>query len=111
MKKIIITAFTIGAVIASCRKDNLTPECDGSNLTYNSGIKAIIDSECATSGCHNAGSNDGDFTTYSGLQPYLNSGDFKREVLTDQSMPRNGSLSQDQLNKIQCWVDNGYPQQ
>jgi len=37
-------------------------------------------------------------------------GQFKQHILIDQDMPKDGSLTQDQLNKIQCWVEAGYPE-
>jgi len=102
----------IVCVLISCKKDSnkKTPTCDGSHPTYNATIKTIINGNCNSSGCHNAGSSRGDFTTYSGLSPYLTNGSFKREVLTNQTMPENSSLSQSQLNTIQCWVNDGYPE-
>lgn len=92
----------------SCKKYN--PSCDGSTPTYNADIKDIIDANCTQSGCHGAGSSRGDFRTYAGLSPYLSNGRFKSEVLTKQSMPQGGSLSHAELNLIQCWNDNGYPE-
>lgn len=103
---IITTAF-----ISSCKKNKkLTPSCDGSNPKYNSEIKAIIDNNCTGSTCHASGSPYGNFTTYQGLKPYLDNGLFKRDVLDQQIMPKNKNLSQSELNKIQCWVNNNYPE-
>ena len=103
--------FTIGLVllsgIFSCKKDadtKLTPSCDGSHPTYQNTIKSIIDARCATAGCHP------NYNTYQGLRNDLEGGDFRREVLVNQTMPQGSSLTQDQLNKIQCWVNDGYPE-
>lgn len=105
MKKLFVATSLI-LTIGACKKENskLTPACDGSHPTYNSEIKSIIDTRCATSGCHPG------FSSYSGLNGILQNGQFKREVLTNQSMPQNSSLTQDQINKIQCWVNDGYPE-
>ncbi len=99
--------FAIALVlIASCKKDSgkLTPSCDGAHPTYQSQIKSIIDNRCATSNCHP------NYNTYEGLLPALQGGDFRREVLVDQTMPQGSSLTQDQINKIQCWVNDGFPE-
>ncbi len=100
--------------MSSCKKggsSKRTPECDGSHPTYNSQIKVIIEGNCNASGCHNAGSHNGNFTTYSGMSSFLNSGSFKRAVLTDQTMPSgSASLSQKNINLIQCWANDGYPE-
>lgn len=116
MKKTVISFVSIFVVtivlVISCKKSKkLTPSCDGSKPTYNNGIKPIIDNNCMGSSCHVAGSPYGNFTTYNGLAPYLSGSNlFKRDVLDQQIMPKNNNLSQDDLNKIQCWADNGYPE-
>lgn len=107
MRKIVAVAGICLSLIA-CNKEKdsgkLTPACDGSNPTYNSAIKSILDSRCGSASCHP------NYTSYEGLSGILQSGDFKREVLTNQAMPEGSSLTQEQINKIQCWVDNGFPE-
>ncbi len=101
-KKIIpLVLFT--AFIISCKKEHV-PTCNGSNPKYNSEIKSIIDANCTSSSCHS------NYGSYSGLQSILSNGKFKSEVLDNQSMPKNGNLSDGDLDKIKCWVDNGYPE-
>ena len=87
-----------------CKKKNkkVTPVCDGTNATYNSTVKAIVNSNCVS--CHSS------YSTYAGLSSITANGKFKKHVLQDQDMPESGPLSADQLNKIQCWVDNGFPE-
>lgn len=107
MKKIVAVVGICLSLIA-CKKEKdsgkLTPACDGSNPTYNGAIKSILDSRCGSASCHP------NYTSYEGLSGILQSGDFKREVLTNQTMPEGSSLTQEQINKIQCWVDNGFPE-
>lgn len=97
-------------MIQGCKKDLLTPECDGTMPTYDDGIRSIITARCGGGTCHGTGSSRGDFTTYAGMLPNINNGNFEREVLTDQTMPRGGNLTQEEIDKIQCWVENGYPE-
>lgn len=109
MKNYLYFLFAVALVTGaySCKKDNagnLTPSCDGSQPTYQSSIKSIIDTRCATSNCHP------NYATYEGLLPALQGGSFRREVLVDQTMPQGSSLTQDQINKIQCWVNDGFPE-
>ena len=92
---------------AACEKEDdskLTPACDGSHPTYNATIKAIIDVRCGTANCHS------NYTSYNGLSEIIQNGSFKREVLINQSMPQGSSLTQTQINTIQCWVNDGYPE-
>lgn len=111
MKRIvlIVSSTTLALILSvSCSREKLDPVCDGTEATYTDDVKSIIDNSCAKSGCHGSGSGRGDFTSYAGLQPYLDNGVFESEVLIQQSMPRGGSLSQADINTIQCWLENSY---
>lgn len=94
----------------SCSKDDEAIECDGSNLTYNSGISSIINSNCNASGCHGNASSNGDFTSYANLQGVINNGRFNNRVLITKDMPQGSSLTDGQLSQIKCWADNGFPE-
>ena len=87
----------------SCKK-KVTPKCDGTASTYNSNIKSIINNSCTNSSCHPS------YASYAGIKSILNSGSFKTQVITDKTMPKGSSLTNDQLSKIQCWVDASYPE-
>ena len=111
MKKLTFFLFT-AAFLLGCSKNNekIKPSCDGSKLTYNSGISTIINSNCNNSGCHNSGSSNGDYTSYSGLSGVLNNGNFNSRVLNKQDMPKGSAiLSQKQLNQLKCWINNSFP--
>ena len=103
-----IACLSIAFVLSCKKKGKLKAECDGSKPTYNGEIKAIINNNCMGSSCHVAGSPYGNFTTYNGLTPYISNGLFKRDVIELQIMPKNKKLSQSDINKIQCWIDNNY---
>lgn len=96
--------------LSACSKKKLDPTCDGYTITYDNYMKALISGSCMGGSCHNAGSGNGDLTTYAKVQVYVNNGKFKSEVLTNQSMPEGSSLSQEEINKVQCWADAGYPE-
>lgn len=109
MKRILPYSLLLffSVALSNCNKDQkkLTPSCDGSKPTFNSGVKSIIDSKCASSSCHPG------YSTYNGIKGITQNGDFTKEVLTNQTMPKNTSLSQDQINLLQCWANNGFPEQ
>ncbi len=97
-------------LLASCKKDPIAiGNVDCSTVSYSSTIAPLLTSSCNTSGCHDAGSNKGDLTTYEKVSVYVNKGTFKKEVLTDQSMPTSGPLTSEQLGQVQCWLDSGAP--
>jgi len=114
MKKLLILSaiFTIAltTTFTSCTKDPIEVTCDGSNPVYNNEVKNFISNSCSGVTCHSSGATGPDISSYSKLQPYLNSGAFEREVVTEQTMPKVGSLSPSELSWIKCWVENGYPE-
>lgn len=101
---LVISVLTV-LIISSCKKETETVDC--STVTYSSKIKVIIDSKCATSGCHDASSVNGDFRSYAGLSPVLLNGKFKNEVITKKTMPKGGTLSTTQIEEINCWLNAG----
>jgi hypothetical protein len=102
---LIFVGLISAVLILSCKKDKVENiQCDGSNPTYTGQIRAIINANCTSNNCHP------NYSTYSGLEGALQNGSFEREVLIDQTMPRNGNLSASELSKIKCWVENDFPE-
>lgn len=102
-------------VQTSCKDDDA---CDSLNATYDGDVKAIINSTCSYDGCHNSTNPSiPDYSTYSGLQPNLNADKFGLRVLDNKTMPPStvpdgspSELTSAQLELLQCWADDGYPQ-
>jgi hypothetical protein len=103
MKKsgLLLAALLVSAATIGCKKTQKV-SCDGSAPTYESFVKNLVNTKCVS--CH------GSYSSYQGLSSITSSGLFEKEVLINQTMPEGGSLSQDELNKLQCWVDNGFPE-
>lgn len=118
MKKllyILVAASTIA--ISGCyydKEEELYPNsvgsgsCDTTSQTYTSNIKSIIDSRCATSGCHVAGAQSPDLSTYQGL--VNNIARVKVRAIDEKSMPSAAPLPACEINKITAWINAGKPQ-
>ncbi len=106
---LIFTVFVL--ILFACRKEEKVPigDVDCSMITYSGTISQLFDSHCNTSGCHNAGSDDGDFTTYDLVKPWADNGEIAKETLDKQTMPEDGPLTSEQLGQLQCWLDDGAP--
>lgn len=108
--KSVLVFSTIGLTIlfaGSCNK--LTPVCESGEVpTYLRDIRPIIQNNCVGSGCHNSGSEHGDFTTYYDLHQTIMTREFSKRVLKRQDMPKGRPLTQEEINLIQCWEDTGY---
>ncbi|MBL0332220.1 MAG: hypothetical protein IPP08_00975 [Chlorobiota bacterium] len=82
--------------------------CENLDSKYSSSIKVIINSTCMNARCHDgAGVAPTNYATYEGLMVSVNLGTFKNRVLEKKDMPVNLSLSDLELKKISCWLDDG----
>ncbi len=76
-----------------------------SGVSYQNSIKSIIENSCAVSGCHN-GSVSPDLRNFGTIQARASS---IKARTGNKSMPKGSSLSQQQIDMIACWVDDGAP--
>jgi uncharacterized membrane protein len=103
MKKSMILSFSVVFIFIffNCKKNNTTPtaiytpSCSGTK-SYASNVSSLIQSNCVS--CHSQ------YSTYSGVKSAASS---IRSSIVNGSMPKNGSLSDDQKNTIVCWIDAG----
>ncbi|NOS93007.1 MAG: hypothetical protein HOP30_13880 [Cyclobacteriaceae bacterium] len=70
-----------------------------------SDVQAIVNTNCAVSGCHvSGGTAPFALTTESAIKSRATS---IKSATQSKSMPKGGSLSQSDINAIACWVDDG----
>lgn len=100
MKKVVLLLAVVSIFSVSCKKNQVT--CDGSTRTYDADIKSIIDAQCVS--CHS------NCATYAGLKVWVDNGKFEREVINNRTMPQGSMCSDANLTKIQCWLDQGAPE-
>ena len=93
----IFIIFLVMMTLSCKKKDSTyTPDCSGGTKSFATDVQPIMQNYC--SGCHSS------YGTYSGI--VSNSANI-RSAIANGSMPKNGSLSDDQKNKVLCWIDNG----
>ena len=76
-----------------------------SGVSFESDIKPIIETSCAVSNCHN-GNRSPDLRQFNNIKS--NAAKIK-ELTGKREMPKEGSLTQNQIDAIACWVDDGAP--
>ena len=76
------------------------PSCDP-NISFLTSIKPIIDANCVR--CH-GGSQPPNLKTYEGIRSNANS--LKTQVVS-RRMPLGSSLTNEEIEQISCWVENG----
>ena len=117
MKKVFYSFAAVAVfatILFSCGKFQKGYDCTGQTPTYNNDIKAIYDANCATSGCHNASHHAAgiDLSSYSAAAS-ANNDDILGSVEHKSgysAMPQGaGKLSDTQIKKIYCWMQNSKP--
>lgn len=88
--------------------------CDTVNVTYSGTIAPIVESRCATPGCHvPGGDGTGDFTTYAGLMGQIeNNGPLLPSIRQEPDaipMPVDGSLRSCEISQFEIWIAAGAP--
>lgn len=74
-------------------------------LSYDASIKAIIQNSCATTGCHVSGGTSPNLTDFATIQT---NADRIKARTGNKSMPAGGgSLTDDEIAMIACWVNDG----
>ena len=116
-RKLIFTLTFTGIIffICSCGKDNgggnppPADPCVAVASKFAADVHPIITTSCAGSfSCHGAGSNNpgGPLTDYNFIFAKRSNIKFQIE---NGLMPKGGSLTTDQKNKIICWINSGAP--
>jgi mono/diheme cytochrome c family protein len=121
----IVTFFSLFLIIlySSCAWNNEEEQygneiCDTSDVTYKNDIKPIFQENCYS--CHGPGA----VGTYSGdllqlenfvhIQRVVDDGKLLRNIKHEQGgipMPYGGAkISECKINKIENWINQGYPQ-
>lgn len=77
-----------------------------SGVSFAASVSPIIEGNCAISGCHN-GSQSPDLRVFKNIHD--NAAKVKT-VTGNGSMPQNGTLTQEEIDLIACWVDDGAPE-
>lgn len=117
MRSLIVLAIILGLLsLGGCYYDKeelLYPgACDPGDATvagyWTSTIQPIIQSRCATPGCHvTGGTGPGDFTQYTNVKARVDDGAIQQVVLVQGSMPPSGSLPACDQQKLQAWINAG----
>ena len=100
--------FCSSLVWTGCGSDddddiNTTPD-PTPEVSFKSTVKPIIDTSCAISGCHVAGTGRVDFTVLANIQAQASTMKVK---LNNGSMPKTGTITSTQKTNIVNWIDQG----
>ena len=101
--------FASALLIESCKYEKVYPadsQCPDT-ISYSNNVFPLIEAHCVTTGCHESGSGNGDFTTYAGIKSKADNGRLRLKVVEEKSMPPDNSISVEQRTMIDCWIKQG----
>jgi hypothetical protein len=91
---------------AGCPKAiNVVIPRGSTGVSYANDIKPIFDASCAIPGCHNG--DNGSSTNWNVFSNVQNNAQQIKIRTQNRSMPLDGTLTQNQIDIIACWVDDG----
>ncbi len=115
MKKILLIISALG-FLYSCASDNYEEYyldendfCATANISFSNDVQPVIDANCAVAGCHVPGNGIPVWDSYETISAYA---DRIAERTLNGEMPpafSGYSLSLDEIQEIQCWVESGAP--
>jgi hypothetical protein len=105
------------ALAASCSKSTdsggggrppASINCSSVTSRFAADVSPIISASCTGSGCHGTGSTNGpgELLNYNQI---FNARSNIRFAVVNRIMPKNSSLTDQQINLIACWIDGGAP--
>lgn len=143
---VMVMICSLGLILSSCGGDDGTPTDPGDNgdndppgngdevsrlVSYSQDIQPIFNGNCATSGCHDSGTQQSgvDLTSYDAAtgsvgdqygENIISAGDPDSSPIVDKinddpefgvRMPEGGgALSPAQIDSIVAWIDDGAPE-
>lgn len=118
--KFFLSFILLSAVIlVSCSDDEIPDpiieECETTGLTYTADIKSLIDSNCATAGCHTADNTAiGSLASHQSIVDFMWQDRIVGSINHDSGfsqMPKGGSkLADCDIDQIDAWIAAGLPE-
>jgi hypothetical protein len=104
-------AIALAVLFSSCTKDVAKPEppvetCE--QVSFSQDIQPIIVAQCTS--CHTSAYLCGALTDYSSIKEKYTNGTLRQRVLVQKDMPAGSTLTEAQLKKINCWIEQGAPE-
>jgi uncharacterized membrane protein len=82
-------------------------DCNTISAKFATDVNPIIQSKCATSGCHDAAGAAGGSILETYAQISSQAARVKQRCVIDKTMPTSGPLLPTEVAIIKCWVDGG----
>jgi len=112
--KYILLLAMASILIIACSKDQLDVEsliCE-EPIVYDD-VRGVISASCGYTECHNGLGSLDNYNNFAGIESHLSSGGFSSRVFISRDMPPSyavgaTSLTEEELNLLKCWEQNGF---
>jgi uncharacterized membrane protein len=89
---------------------SLTTDCATVSAKFSTDIAPLMQSKCATAGCHNAAGSAGGavletYAQIAGLAARIN-----QRCVIEKTMPSGSALTGTEIAALSCWISAGAPQ-
>lgn len=117
-KKIVLSILIltfISSIISSCyydKEDLLygnNVDCSSIDSKFSTAINPLMQSKCAYSGCHDAGTVAGGVSLENYPEIAAKAGRINQRCLIDKTMPPGSPLTATETAALQCWINAGAP--
>jgi uncharacterized membrane protein len=102
-----LACFFLSCIFVSCKYDTTPFDCSAVNATFSNDVQPIIAEKCA--GCHKTNNTAAGVNLEDYSKIFANKSGVRQTAIVEKSMPPSGPLSNDEMTKIQCWIDAGAP--
>lgn len=112
---VICVVSTTAVFISSCVYDKAelitvppVSACDTISPKFSTDVQPLITSRCATYECHDLSFSGGyAFFEYADIKAAIDK--IQQQVIVLKLMPKDGALTEDEINIIKCWIESGAP--
>jgi uncharacterized membrane protein len=109
--------FVTGMFVSGCYYDkadllygtSAPINCAATSAKFATDVNPIIQSKCATSGCHNSASAAGNCVLVTYAQISAQSARINQRCVVEKTMPTGGPLPAAEMAILKCWIDSGSP--
>jgi uncharacterized membrane protein len=117
-KKILFSMLTIAFVsiiASSCYYDKedllygSNVDCSSVDSKFSTAINPLMQSKCAYSGCHDAGTAEAGVVLENHTQVAATAGRINQRCIIEKTMPPGSPLTSTEIAALQCWINAGSP--
>ena len=111
MNKLFYVGIVLISATSSCTYESVEPvkvEVKDTIISYSKTIVPLLTTQCNGTGCHESGSQDGDFTIYDGLKEKADDKSLYKRVVALKDMPKGGfALTDQERSYFAAWINQG----